>query len=243
MEVQAKSIGSHRRKMRGFAARAIFGTVGIGIVIYVAQLPSAQVPEFGRWILELDGYGPVVFVLGYALATVLFIPGSALTLLGGALYGLTHGIALVFFAATLGSCLAFLVARYCARGAVKRKLESDPRFSAIDKAIRVDGLRIAFLLRLSPLVPFNLLNYSLGLTQIRFLHYVLAGIGMLPGTMLYVYYGKMASDLAAFATFTKPERGPLEYAVLLVGLVATVYACRRVSRLARDAFNQATSGF
>lgn len=243
MGVHAKSIGGHKRKMRGFAAKAIFGAVCIGIVIYAAQQQSAQIPEFGRWIVQLDGYGAVVFVLGYAFATVLFIPGSALTLLGGALFGLVHGIALVFVAATLGSCLAFLVARYCARGIVKRKLESDPRFSAIDKAVRLDGLRIAFLLRLSPLVPFNVLNYCLGLTQIRFLHYILAGIGMLPGTMLYVYYGKMVGDLAAFATFTTPERGPLEYAVLLVGLVATVYACRRVSRLARDAFNQATSGF
>jgi uncharacterized membrane protein YdjX (TVP38/TMEM64 family) len=198
------------------------------------------VPAFAEWVEGLGVLGPVVFVLGYALAVVAFVPGSLLTLAAGAIFGVLKGTILVWIAAMLGSTGAFLVARYFARSAVERRIQGDPRFAAIDRAVGDQGRRIVFLLRLSPVFPFNLLNYALGLTRVRLLDYVVAGIGMLPGTLLYVYSGKVAGDVAAAAGGAAPARGPAEYALLGVGLLATIVVTTLVTRIARRALREAT---
>jgi uncharacterized membrane protein YdjX (TVP38/TMEM64 family) len=200
------------------------------------------VPAFAAWVDGLGLWGPVVFVLGYALAVVAFVPGSLLTLAAGAIFGLGEGTLYVFVAAVLGSTGAFLVARHLARAAVERRLSGDPRFAAIDRAIGAQGRRIVFLLRLSPVFPFNLLNYALGLTRVRLGDYVAASVGMLPGTFLYVYSGKLAGDVAAAAGGAAPARGPGYYAVLGAGLAATLLVTVIVTRIARRALEQATPG-
>ena len=179
-----------------------------------------------------------MFVLGYAAATVAFVPGSILTLAAGAIFGLGKGTALVFIGATLGSTLAFLVARYLARGAIERRLEDQPRFSAIDRAVGRQGLKIVFLMRLSPVFPYNLLNYALGLTRVRLLDYLLACFGMIPGTFLYVYYGKALGSLAAVAGGAAPERGTGDWVLLGVGLLATAVVTAFVTRIARRALDE-----
>jgi uncharacterized membrane protein YdjX (TVP38/TMEM64 family) len=171
---------------------------------------------------------------------VAFVPGSLMTLVAGPIFGLTWGTLYVFVAATVGSCLAFLVARYLARGAVERWMAGNPRFAAIDRAIGAQGRKIVFLLRLSPVFPFNVLNYALGLTRVGFADYTVASIGMLPGTLLYVYSGKVVGDLAALAGGVKPERGAGGTLLLVVGLVATVAATAVVTRAARRALAEAT---
>src|SRR5439155_1410723 len=102
-------------------------------------------------------------------------------------------------AATLGASAAFLVGRYLARAAVERRIAANPRFAAIDRAVGAEGRKIVFLLRLSPVFPFNLLNYALGLTRVRFADFFLASVGMLPGTVLYVYSGKLIGDVTGLA--------------------------------------------
>ncbi len=198
------------------------------------------VPEFAQYIDGLGALGPLVFVAGYALATVAFIPGSLLTLAAGAMFGLTRGVMFVFVGATLGSTLAFLLSRYVARRAVERRLVGNARFAAVDRAIAAQGRRIVILLRLSPAFPFSLLNYALGLTRISLRDYVLASVGMLPGTILYVYYGKLAGDVAALAGGVVPRRDTAYYMVLIVGLLATVIVTAVVTRTARAALRTAT---
>ncbi len=198
------------------------------------------VPEFAQYIDGLGALGPLVFVAGYALATVAFIPGSLLTLAAGAMFGLTRGVMFVFVGATLGSTLAFLLSRYVARRAVERRLVGNARFAAVDRAIAAQGRRIVILLRLSPAFPFSLLNYALGLTRISLRDYVLASVGMLPGTILYVYYGKLAGDVAALAGGAAPRRDTAYYMVLIVGLLATVIVTAVVTRTARAALRTAT---
>ena len=198
------------------------------------------VPEFAQYIDGLGALGPLVFVAGYALATVAFIPGSLLTLAAGAMFGLTRGVMFVFVGATLGSTLAFLLSRYVARRAVERRLVGNARFAAVDRAIAAQGRRIVILLRLSPAFPFSLLNYALGLTRISLRDYVLASVGMLPGTILYVYYGKLAGDVAALAGGGAPPRDTAYYMVLIVGLLATVIVTAVVTRTARAALRTAT---
>jgi uncharacterized membrane protein YdjX (TVP38/TMEM64 family) len=186
--------------------------------------------------------GAILFALGYVLATVALVPGSLLTMAAGAIFGLGWGTALVLVAATLGASAAFLISRYLVREAVARRLEQDPRFAAIDRAVGREGRRIVFLLRLSPLFPFNLLNYALGLTRVTFRDFVLASVGMLPGTLLYVYYGKVIADVARLAGGGPVSRGWGYYTVLALGLAATVAVVIVVGRLARRALEQATEG-
>jgi uncharacterized membrane protein YdjX (TVP38/TMEM64 family) len=168
------------------------------------------------------------------------VPGSLLTLAAGAIFGLAAGVLYVFIAATIGSAAAFVVARYLARNAIERRLASNAKFAAIDRAVGAQGRKIVFLLRLSPVFPFNLLNYGLGLTRVRFADYVLASVGMLPGTVLYVYYGKLAGDVAALAGGTASEKGAGYYAVLILGLAATIAVTTVVTRTARRALREAT---
>ena len=189
--------------------------------------------EFITRLAGLGAWAPLAFVLGYILATVALVPGSILTLAAGALFGLWKGALLAFIAATLGAAAAFLVARHLARDFVHRRLGGDPRIAAIDRAIGDHGRKIVFLLRLSPAFPFNLLNYLLGLTTVRFTDYLIASLGMLPGTFLYVYYGKVVGDVARLAG-PNPVRGtPAYYALLGVGLAATITVVAVVTRAAR----------
>jgi uncharacterized membrane protein YdjX (TVP38/TMEM64 family) len=193
-------------------------------------------------VSALGPWAPVVFVAGYALAVVAFVPGSLLTLAAGAVFGVGRGVAYVFVAATLGAAGAFLVARHVARAAVERWIASNPRFAAVDRAVAAEGRRIVFLLRLSPVFPFTFLNYALGLTRVRFADYLVASPGMLPGTLLYVYYGKLAGDVAALAGGAAPAKGAGYWAVLALGLAATVAATTVVTRAARRALRAATDG-
>jgi uncharacterized membrane protein YdjX (TVP38/TMEM64 family) len=140
----------------------------------------------------------------------------------------------------LGSSAAFLVSRYVARSSIERRLAGNVRFAAIDRAVGAQGRKIVFLLRLSPVFPFTLLNYGLGLTNVRFVDYVIASIGMLPGTLLYVYYGKVIGDVAALAGGTAMEKGPADYAILILGLAATIVVTTIVTRIARRALSDAT---
>ena len=216
------------------AAAALVGLVVLG------RLAGGYVPVFREWVNGLGVWGPVAFMGGYAAAVVAFVPASALTLAGGAIFGVTRGTLYVFAAATLGSCLAFLVSRYWARAAVERRLEGNERFASIDRAVGQQGRKIVFLLRLSPVFPFNLLNYALGLTQVRFADYVIAALGMLPGTLLYVYLGTVGGEAAAAAAGAGTERGTAQTALLVVGLVATVVVTTLVTRIARRALAEAT---
>jgi uncharacterized membrane protein YdjX (TVP38/TMEM64 family) len=236
--VDTNTAEPHRR--RWSAIRIGIGLAVLIGLILLGRLAGDYMPRFAAWVEGLGVWGPIVFIAGYALATVAFVPGFVLTLAAGAIFGLAKGVAYVFIAAVVGSSAAFLIARYVARQAIERRLSGNPRFAAIDNAVGAHGRRIIFLLRLSPVFPFNLLNYALGLTRIRFIDYLIASIGMLPGTLLYVYYGKLAGDVAALAGGAAPERGAGYYAVAVLGLVATIAVTTIVTRIARRALRETT---
>ncbi len=214
--------------------------IALVVLLVLGRTAGGYVQGFAQWVDGLGFWGPAVFVLGYVIAVVAFVPASLLTLGAGAIFGIVHGVIYVFVAATVGSCLAFLISRYVARSAVERKLEGKPKFAAIDRAVEAEGLKIVFLLRLTPAVPFNLLNYALGLTRVRFTDYGIASVGMLPGTLLYVYSGKLAGDVAALAGDPAVARGWGYYSVLALGLVATLAVTMVVTRSAKRALAEAT---
>ncbi len=211
------------------------------VLVVLGRVAGAYIQPFAQWVDGLGFWGPAAFVLGYSIAVVAFVPASLLTLGAGAIFGIAHGVIYVFVAATVGSCLAFLVSRYLARSAVEKKLEGKPKFSAIDRAVAAEGLKIVFLLRLTPAVPFNLLNYALGLTRVRFADYAIASVGMLPGTLLYVYSGKLAGDVATLAGDPAVARGWGYYSLLALGLAATLAVTLVVTQSARRALAKATA--
>jgi uncharacterized membrane protein YdjX (TVP38/TMEM64 family) len=213
----------------------------LGVFLFLGRRLGSYVPVFATWVNELGPWGPLAFIAGYAVSVVLLVPAVLLTLAGGAVFGLMLGTVYVFVAAVVGSIAAFLIARYVARDMVEKRLGANARVAAIDRAVAAHGLRIVFLLRLSPVFPFVLLNYALGLTRVRLSDYALASFGMIPGTILYVYYGKLAGDVAALGSGQAPARGPAYYVLTAVGLVATIGATTLVTRIARRAVREATA--
>lgn len=219
--------------------RIVAGIAALAGLILLGRAAGGYVPAFADWVDGLGVLGPVVFIVGYAVAVVAFVPASLLTLAAGAIFGLGPGTVYVFLAATLGSSLAFLVSRYLAREAVEKRVAGNARFAAIDRAVGEQGRKIVFLLRLSPAFPYNLLNYALGLTRVPLLQYVLASVGMLPGTFLYVYYGKAIGSLSAIAAGEAPEQGGEQWVFLAVGLIATIAVTAFVTKIARRALAEA----
>lgn len=188
-------------------------------------------------IVGLGAWGPALFIGLYVVATVLFIPGSVLTLGAGALFGALWGSVYVSIGATLGATAAFLVGRYLARGWVAKRIEGHSSFGALDYAVADEGWKIVGLTRLSPVLPFTLLNYAFGLTRVKLLEYVVASwIGMMPGTVMYVYLGSLARVDAG-----RERRSPMEWALYAVGLLATVVVTVFVTRLARRSWAKRTS--
>ncbi len=184
---------------------------------------------------RLGPWGPVLFIAIYIVATVLFLPGSVLTLGAGAVFGVALGSVYVSIASTLGATAAFLVGRYLARGWVAKKIEGNAAFAAIDRAVADEGWKIVGLTRLSPAFPFSLLNYAFGVTRVSLRDYVLASwIGMMPGTVMYVYVGSLARAAG------DRSRTPGEWTLYGIGLLATIAVTVFVTRLARRALAQRT---
>ncbi len=230
--------------MRGGGTRAAlrFLLVAVALMALLAGL-RWRAPRLllDRLVDAFAALGPSsipLFAAVYAVAAILFLPGSALTVGAGFVYGLFWGSVAVSAGATLGAAGAFLVARYVARARVERWAASSPRFAAIDKAVGKEGWKIVLLTRLSPVFPYNLLNYLYGLTRVRFGPYVLASwVGMIPGTILYVYVGFAGREVAR-AAGGRPHRPPGQYLFWGIGLLATVAVTLYVTRLARRALRE-----
>jgi uncharacterized membrane protein YdjX (TVP38/TMEM64 family) len=221
----------------GTAWRVALGAGGLLAALAVARAldaPALLGAALDR-LRDLGPWGPALFVALYVAATVLLVPASILTLGAGAVFGVVQGVATVWIGAMLGATAAFLIGRYLARDAVARRLGAHPAFAAIDAAVAREGWKIVALTRLSPALPFILLNYAFGLTRVSLRDYVLASaVGMLPGTALYVYLGSVAGDLATLGAGGR-ARTPAEWGLYVVGLLATLAVTVRVTRLARGA--------
>lgn len=217
--------------------------VSVALIAAVAAsaiwLPVAEwLAASMRWIELHPHLAWPSFIAVYIAATVLALPGSILTLAAGFVFGLPLGVALTSVGSTLGACAAFAIGRYVAREWVAGHIAEHARFAALDRATRHEGLTIVFLARLSPLFPFNALNYFLPLTAVRFRDYALATwIGMLPATVLYVYIGAAAGDLRALLT-GNVETGPAGKWLLFGGLLATVALTVAIARAARRALDR-----
>ena len=190
------------------------------------------------WISSLGPWGGVFFVVLYVLATVLFLPGFILTLAAGVLFGVVWGSVAVSVGSVAGATLASLIGRYLARNWVAKRIEGNEKFEVIDQAVAREGWKIVGLVRLSPVFPYNLLNYAFGITKVSLKDYFLASwIGMLPATVMYVYVGSLAGDLATLGSEER-SRTPGEWGLYLVGLAATVVLTVYITQIARKALQK-----
>ncbi|MDZ8261203.1 TVP38/TMEM64 family protein [Nostoc sp. ChiQUE01b] len=200
--------------------------------------PQAILCEALEWIDSLGAVGAITFIALYIIATVAFFPGSILTLGSGVIFGAVLGSVYVFIGATLGATAAFLVGRYLARGWVAGKIADNKKFAAIDQAVGKEGLKIVLLTRLSPIFPFNLLNYAFGITGVSLQDYFIGSLGMIPGTIMYVYIGSLAGNLAMIGTEAQPTNPTLQWAIRILGLIATVTVTVYITWIARKALKK-----
>jgi uncharacterized membrane protein YdjX (TVP38/TMEM64 family) len=230
----AASIGG-RRLLIGLAAAFLTGAAIAAWLLF----PFAHwLHAFRHWLLAFGPAGAGLFALIFILATVILAPDWPLSVLAGLVYGL-WGIPVVIAAATIAASLAFLAARHLAREQVRRLVERRPAFAAVDRAVAEEGWKIVLLLRLSPLVPFNLQNYVLGVTGIPFAQYVPATLlGIAPATAVYVALGMMGKA----ATEGGGAGGLLEWVLLGVGLTATAAVALLIARKARTALAETVAG-
>jgi uncharacterized membrane protein YdjX (TVP38/TMEM64 family) len=206
------------------------------MIFLASALPFLQwMVDFIHWAKGMGAAGGVVYALFYIAGTALFFPGLPLTLGAGFLYGAVIGTLVVSPASVAGASLAFLIARYFARDWVTRRLKKYPQAAAIDRAIEKNGFKAVVLLRLQPVLPFNILNYALGLTSIRLRDYILASwIGMFPATVLYVYLGSVMNDISDLLR-GRPNSGVAGRFLLWGGLVAIVILVWWLGRVAKKA--------
>lgn len=201
-------------------------------------------PALVSYVRGAGAVGIVLFAVAYVVSAVALLPGAVLTLAAGFVYGPVLGLAIVSPVSVLAATCAFLLGRTVARDWIGRRVANQPTFAAIDEAVGNQGFKIVALLRLSPLFPFNVLNYALGLTTVRLRDFVLASwLGMLPGTALYVYLGSLVTGVGDLVE--RPATGSQPGAARWLywgGLVATVAVAVLVTRTARRALTQVLDG-
>lgn len=203
----------------------------VAVIAGVRLLPTAEwIAAVNAWVESLGAWGPLAYGVFYIAAALAFVPGSAITIGAGALFGLGLGTVVVSIASTTSAAIALPLARSLFRKRVQAFAAERKSFQAVDRAIEDGGWKIVGLLRLSPVVPFSALNYLLGLTNVRYVPAVLVSwIAMLPGTLLYVYFGAIGRDVAG-----GKERGPFEWALMIAGLVATLVVTVVLTRMAKS---------
>jgi uncharacterized membrane protein YdjX (TVP38/TMEM64 family) len=223
MRIDAKAVG-----------KAVGAAVPIVAGLMVGRLLSPYLPQFTAWVHTLGVWAPIAYVSTYIVAVICMMPAFLLIMVGGAVFGVIKGTALAFAGATVGGTSAFLIGRYFARDLVHRRVAANATLTTIDRAVGESGLRIVFLLRLSPAIPFVLSNYALGITRVKLAHFVMGMVGLLPVVATYAAYGK-----ASGAGPLPDGSSPISPVVLGIGIVATVLLGVLLTRIVQKALRDA----
>src|SRR5262245_11169461 len=225
----------------GTGRLVLLALVLVALLVAVRVLPiNDWLQRLVLWIREAGLTGMAVFVAAYVVACILLVPGVILTLGAGFAYGVVVGVPLVWVSANLGAAVAFLLGRTLARERIAARVAGNARFAAIDRAVGREGLKIVLLTRLSPVFPFNLLNYAYGLTRLPFRDYLIGSlVCRVPGTAMYVYLGSLVRSVSQLASGA-PSGGMAKQALTFLGFAATVAVTVVITRIARRALDEAT---
>jgi uncharacterized membrane protein YdjX (TVP38/TMEM64 family) len=220
--------------------RVVAALLVLAAIIAFVRAAGGEIPRFAAWVGAQGAWAPLAYIGGYVVLTLLFVPGALPTMAAGVVFGLGPGTVYAFVGEVLGGVAAFWLARSVARPLVEPRLARSFRFAALDRAVARQGRRIVFMMRMSPAIPFNVLNYALGLSTIRFVDYLVASIGMLPGALLYVYYGKLIGDVAALASGAPVPHDAVYWTATVGGLLATITVSVALARIATRALRDAS---
>lgn len=213
------------------------GLAALAVVVLGARfLPLAQ------WTIQLvdlirgaGAWGVLLFIAIYAVSAVSMVPASVLTMMGGFIYGPVYGLLIVIPGSLLGATGSFLLGRTILRDWVRRKMDQSPRTRALDQAITREAFTLVLLLRLSPLVPFDALNYALSLSGISLKRFLAATlVGEIPGAWLYVYLGSLVTTAAQLSSGSTPQ-SPLRTLFYAAGFLATIAVVVVTGRIAKRA--------
>ena len=204
--------------------------VALVVLLLARTVPvDTAVETLRSWTETRGTIGMIVFGTAYVALALLFVPGAALTMTAGAVFGVGKGLLIVAIATSVADAAAFLLGRYVARDAVLRLMERYPRFKIVDRTISRGGWRIVALIRLNPTIPYSASNYLFGVTGVAFLSFLLSsGLFTLPGAFAYLYLGYVGAE-----TLGGSSRSPIEWTLLVLGLVVTIVALVYVTVLAR----------
>lgn len=205
--------------------------VPVGLGLGASKLAAPYMPEFTAWVNSLGAWAPAAYVAGYVLATVCMMPAFLLTIAGGAVFGLAKGSVLVFLGSTIGAAIAFTLGRTVLRGWVSAQIAKNATLTIIDRVVGEEGLKLMFLLRLSGIAPFVLTNYAMGVTSVRFGHFLLALLGMLPTIATYAAVGQAGAST--------PGQGEIPGWMLGMGITAAVVLAVLVTRVVQKALREA----
>lgn len=208
----------------------------LALFIWLAPVET-WVMDFVDWVDGSGTVGMVVYALLFIVGVVVFVPTTVFSIGAGFLFGLVPGLILSGICVALGAWVTFVVGRYLARDAVQRKVRELPKFQAMERAISMEGFKMAFLTRLVPIFPFTVLNYLFGVTRMGVRRFVVAtSLGMLPATAAYVYLGAMAGDLKrALAMGNSPTAATyLMWAAGVLSVVAIVWLITRRAKQELD---------
>ena len=204
----------------------------IGIIFAIINRENFNNENLKNLLENYGFYAPFIFIFIYAIATVLFLPGLILTILAGALFGPFFGTVYAISGATLGATLAFLNARYISYGKIEKMIEGS-KLEFIKKSVEEEGWKFVAFTRLVPLFPFNLLNYSFGLTKIKLSEYIWSSfLFMIPGTLGYVYLGFAGTEI-----ITGGENIIQTILILIAILVTVMYLphyIKKVSKMSKS---------
>ncbi len=219
--------------------RAIGPILALVVCGAVVALALAHGHAVVRWIAGGGVRGLVAFAIIYLAATLLLVPPGILNAVAGALFGVGWGMAVVSCTNLTAAVIAFFLSRTVARQWAQRHIERRRRLLAMDRALERGGLKMVFLLRCSPVSPFAVVNYLLGLTRVRFRDYALGTMaGAAPGTFVYVYAGSAATSVAELLAHGVPRGGTGQQVLFWTGLAATLAACALMARYARRELHQ-----
>jgi uncharacterized membrane protein YdjX (TVP38/TMEM64 family) len=218
---------------RRFWPWIVFGLVVLALCLAWLLLPlRAWMDALQSWFVGRGAWGVAIFALVLLIATFLPLPDWPLPIAAGYVYGV-WAFPLVYFGIAAPSAIAFLGARYLARDRIRTFLSRRPKYRAVDKAVVKQGWQVVVLLRLSPIVPFNLQNYALGITAISFWQYLGATlVGIAPGVAVYVYLGIFGDGLGK-------KTSALDWVLLGAGLAATAVLGVIVTRKTKEILTEA----
>lgn len=226
--------------MASHARKLVAALVALGAVAALYLLPvEGWALRFVDSIRGAGALGVATFAVAYVAAALLLLPGSVLTAGAGFAYGPLLGVLLVSPVSVVAATVAFVLGRTVARGWIARRIAGSPRFAAIDEAVGESGFKVVLLLRLSPLLPFSVLNYALGLTRVSLRDFVAgSALGMLPGTVLYVYLGSAVTSASQLAAGGRAGGGAPRSVLYWGGLAATLGLTWLLTRSARRALSR-----